>query len=123
MKKDAKFCRQTTQMIDRVDESYTKPLLKESRKTASRMIEFITGHCNLRYHCLNRGQVDNAKCRLCDMEFESEDPEHLLWTCPRLNETRIQLFGYSRPEGLVPYYKLKAFVESPSVSRLMNYRP
>ena len=84
--------------------------LRNDRFTVGKLVQFITGHCNLKKHQFRIGKIDEPKCRLCNTNWET--PWHLVTECPRLQGIRekyfhgptLHTFGWS-PQLLLRFCK------------------
>jgi ribonuclease HI len=77
-------------------------ILKHSNRiTVGKLIQFLTGHCNLNYHLNHSNNFIETKCRKCGLGPET--PVHLLRSCEALNQARRDIFdGHDiLPEGFV----------------------
>ena len=87
-KKDPKFCEQTKLWIKRPTNKFIS-FLKRERHVVGKIVQFITGHCNLRKHQFRIGKNTQPNCSLCKTW---ETPWHLVTECPRLNNIRERIF-------------------------------
>ena len=79
-----------------VDTHKASHLLKHSRSTVQLLTRAITGHNFLSKHQNRIGEAVAPECRLCE-----EEPErfiHLITTCPRLRQSRIEYLGIDNLE-------------------------
>ena len=88
-KSDPNFCEQTKLWIKRPTKKFIS-FLKRDRLTVGKLIQFITGHCNLRKHQFRIGKQIDPNCRLCNSVMET--PWHLATECPRLQNIREKVF-------------------------------
>jgi hypothetical protein len=66
-------------------------ILKHSnRVNVGKLIQFITGHCNLNYHLNHSNNFIEPICRKCGLGPET--PVHLLRSCEALNQARRDIF-------------------------------
>ena len=86
---DPKFCIQTKLWFKKPTHMFISFLSKD-RNTVGKIIQFITGHCNLRKHQFRIGNATNPNCRLCNEAMET--PWHLVSECPRLQGIREKYF-------------------------------
>jgi hypothetical protein len=70
-------------------------ILKHSNRiTVGKLIQFLTGHCNLNYHLNHYNNFTETKCRKCGMGPET--PVHLMRSCEALNQARRDIFDGGR---------------------------
>ena len=84
-----KECRQTKLWLPIVTSKVEKYLKSISRPDLSKLVQFITGHCNLMRHKSLQGNIEPL-CRLC--KEEEETPWHLATGCPSLMMHRRNTF-------------------------------
>ena len=85
-----KSCRQTKLWFETISTKFKAFLAKGSRIEVGRLVQFITGHCNLRKHQNLINNEVNPNCRLCNLDLET--PWHLVTVCPGLLNARENLF-------------------------------
>jgi hypothetical protein len=86
-------CKQSKFFIQSIKQNITKfnYILKHSNRTiVGRLIQFITGHCNLMYHASKINNFLDPSCRRC--QSANETPIHLIRSCPTLTQTRREFF-------------------------------
>ena len=88
-KEDPEFAKQTKLWFKKPTPMFVS-FLKEDRYTVGNIVQFITGHCNLKKHQFRIGKIENLKCRLCNTKWET--PWHLVTECPSLKNLREKLF-------------------------------
>ena len=88
-KQDPKFCEQTKLWFKRPTKKFIS-FLKMDRQTVGKIVQFLTGHCNLNKHQYRIGKQVDPACRLCKTSWET--PWHLVTECPRLQKTRENIF-------------------------------
>ena len=82
--------RQTKIFIRGPSEKLHRHIINQNRTQIRKLIGFITGHNNLKYHQKQQNIVNNDTCRLCGNA--EEQSWHLLSKCPSLNFARSQIF-------------------------------
>jgi hypothetical protein len=91
---DPAFCKQSKFFIQNVTPNMTKlnKLLNNNtdRQLIGLLIQFITGHCNLRYHAKKSNPLLDPKCLEIDAP---ETPIHLIRSCPALTIKRKEIFN------------------------------
>ena len=111
-------CRQTRLALPSQDQEYTKFITSLDRRSASTMIQFITGHNYLNYHLNKTGKSSTDKCRKCN-----EYPEtswHLLQYCDALAQTRRSLFILDGPEKTPKPDQMLNFILFSGISKLLR---
>ena len=88
-KEDPEFAKQTKLWFKKPTPMFV-PFLKEDRYTVGKIVQFITGHCNLKKHQFRIGKVEKPNCSFCNSAWET--PWHLATECPRLQGIREKLF-------------------------------
>jgi hypothetical protein len=92
---DPDFYKQSKFSIQNVTQNVTKlnKLLNNNtdRQFVGLLIQFITGHCNLRYHAKKSNPFVDPKCRLC--LDAPETPIHLIRSCQALTIKRKEIFS------------------------------
>ena len=87
--RNTKDCKQTKLWLPKVTNKVEKYLNKITRQDLSKLVQFITGHCNLmRHKSLQSNQ--EPLCRLC--EKGEETPWHLATKCTSLMNHRMNIF-------------------------------
>ena len=82
-------CRQTKLWLPSCNTKFFKPILECIRHVVGRLVQLITGHCDLMRHRLITQDSDTACCRLC--HSGDETPEHLATDCAGLNRWRTEV--------------------------------
>ena len=85
-----KFAEQTKLWFKRITPKLNPFLKKGNRLEVGKLVQFITGHCNLLKHQFRICKSSESKCRLC--ETKKETPWHLATECQRLSGTREKYF-------------------------------
>ena len=83
-------CRQTKLWFEKCNNKIEKVLNKFSRFELGRMIQFITGHCNLNRHRSLQEKDISPLCRYCSLDDET--PWHLVTSCPSFISHRKNIF-------------------------------
>ena len=84
-------CKQTKFWMPKVNNKMEHHLKKISRYDLSKLVQFITGHCNLMRHKSLQDKQFEPNCRLCKQKKE-ETPRHLAADCPSLIWHRKNIF-------------------------------
>jgi hypothetical protein len=80
------------QNISKNTNKFDKLLKTSNRDTIGKLIQFITGHCNLNYHQKKLITGLKLTCRFCQDKEEVETPIHLIQNCKSLIPTRREFF-------------------------------
>ena len=86
------FCKQTKLWFKKPSSKFISFIKKESRQVTGKMVQFITGHCNLLKHQFRIGKNNKSYCRLCKQKDKLETPWHLVTECKELKNIREKLF-------------------------------
>ncbi len=89
--KSQQKCRQAKLLIPGPDFSWSKRLLRLSRKQIRLLIGLLSGHWSVNQHLYRMGLVNDGACPLC-LE-EAETTYHFLGECDALIELRVQFLG------------------------------
>jgi ribonuclease HI len=94
---DPDVCKHSKAFIQNVSQNVSKlnkTLVNNSdRQLVGILVQFITGHCGLRYHEKKSNPATDPKCRFCLEDAASETPIHLIGECEALTVYRQQLFN------------------------------
>ena len=85
-----KSCRQTKHWFAKSTNKIDKILGKSNRFELGRIVQFITGHCNLNRHKSLQNKSLGSTCRKC--EKDEETPWHLVTSCPSFLKNRENIF-------------------------------
>ena len=83
-------CRQTKIWFAEASNKMDKALRHFSRSDLSKLIQFITGHCNLNRHISLQDKGHSPLCRHC--KDSEETPWHLVTSCPSFFSHRRNIF-------------------------------
>ena len=86
-----RFCRQTCMFLRESKNNVWKHIQNKNRTYAMYTCQVLTGHANTNKHLFRMKLADTPECQQCG--FHVETVEHLIWSCPRFNRLRIDLFG------------------------------
>ena len=96
-KSDPAFARQSRIWFGAPSFRKSRALLGENREEFSRAVRWLTGFAFLRAPNAARGTSEQDICRLCATAPEKAD--HILLTCPTLNQLRWECFGAFQIQG------------------------
>ena len=117
-----KSCRQTKLWLPQINNKVGKYLKNISRLDLSKLVQFITGHCNLMRH---KSLMSNTEptCRLCKEKDKKETPWHLATECPSLITYRTNIF-YGRILYSVDWSpgQLLRFCKESKIWSLLDYQ-
>ena len=88
--KNLNTCRQTKLWFKKISNKFEKFLKKGDRIETGKLVQFITGHCNLRRHQHFYNREINPNCRFCNLELET--PWHIATECPSFINIRANIF-------------------------------
>ena len=111
--------RQTKLWFPKPDAKISLELKHLSRSDLGRLVQFITGHCNMNRHGNKKNPNLDPICRLC--KEEEETPWHIVRECPCLISLRSSIFGLHILH-LVEWTprQLSGFLRNPTVECLMS---
>ena len=90
--KNDETCKQTKLWFKSPTTKFSDFLRKANRIEVGRLVQFITGHCNLKKHQHLIKKETTPNCRLCSGSKKLETPWHLVTECPGLLNARENLF-------------------------------
>ena len=118
-------CRQTALWFPEPSDKLSKSLGKYNRKQLGRMVEFVTGHCNLNYQISHTDESHSQICRLCQEDDSIESPEHLILECPVTLFHRMQVNLAPETKDINPKWtpgQLWDFICNPMILDLLEER-
>ena len=83
-------CRQTRIWFPKTSNKLDKALRQIHRFELSKLVQFITGHCNLNRHISLQDKGHSPLCRHC--QDSEETPWHLVTSCPSFFLHRRNIF-------------------------------
>ena len=117
--KKGKDARQTRIFFPTINLSKSKKIREMNRENIGNIIRAITGHdFRKRHEGLVRG-VEASNCRFCHNEEETSS--HIIDSCPRLAEKRMEIFKTSMGSKVTPTWQpeqLAAFLSDPTISEM-----
>jgi ribonuclease HI len=78
------------QTVSKNTSKFNNMLKNSNRQVIGRLIQFITGHCTLKFHANKQNSLLDPQCRRCGSAPET--PIHLVRFCEVLTESRMNLF-------------------------------
>ena len=78
----------------RMKESVTIHLLHLKRPQLNRVVQVLTGHCNLQRHKKTTGRAESSLCPKCSLEDET--PNHHVGNCKLYHDSRVKYFGITK---------------------------
>ena len=70
-------------------------LLNLKRLQLSRVVQGLTGHCNLQRHKKTTGRAESFLCSKCSLEDET--PNHHVGNCKLYQDVRVKDFEITKP--------------------------
>ena len=118
-----KEARQTKIFFPEVNVKMSLALLKKKRKELGILIQFFSGHNNLKYHKnLQEGTDNPESCRLC---WEGEESSfHVIGECPAMQSIRWSIF-HKLTLSTKPSWKLKQierFLRESPIGKMLTER-
>ena len=113
--------RQTKQWFPLPEPRMEKYIGHVNRLEMGRLVQLITGHCNMNKHFNLKNRSHSPLCRLC--QEEEETPWHVITECPSLINLRLNIFGCPVLH-LVDWSprQLVGFARSPVIIQLLDYQ-
>ena len=96
-------CRLSRLSLPQVDSRVAKAAIKASRRSLRKILQVISGHCNLALHRFKTGIANSAICPKCGIDNESV--AHFIASCPFYRNLRTRIFGrhaMEEPPALTP---------------------
>ena len=72
----------------------TMHLLHLKRPQLNRVVQVLTGHCNLQRHKKTTGRAESSLCPKCSLEDET--PNHHVGNCKLYQDIRVKYFGITK---------------------------
>ena len=111
-------CRQTKLFFPKPSSEKSKKIMKLARSQLSRLVEITTGHNSLAYHASKQDPSIDPLCSLC--EESTETFFHFITECPRLRETRVDIFPGGYEEDTWATGGLLEFARIPAIETLLT---
>ena len=68
-------------------------LLNPKRPQLNRVVQVLTGHCNLQRHKKTTGRAESSLCPKCSRD---ETPNHHVGNCKLYQDIRVKYFGITK---------------------------
>ena len=72
----------------------TTRLLNPKKPQSNRVVQVLTGHCNLQRHKKTTGRAESSLCPKCSLEDET--PNHHVGNCKLYKNIRVKYFGITK---------------------------
>ena len=69
-------------------------LLNRKRPQSKRVVQVLTGHCNLQPHKKTTGRAESSLCPKCSLEDET--PNHHVGNCKLYQDIRVKYYGITK---------------------------
>ena len=69
-------------------------LLNLKRPELNRLVQVLTGHCNLQRNKKTTGRAESSLCPKCNLE--NETPNHQVGNCKLYEDIRVKYFGITK---------------------------
>ena len=89
-----KDCLRMKETVDWTSSRLTIRLLNLKRPQLNRVVQVLTGHCNLQRHKKTTGCAESSLCPKCSLEDET--PNHHLGNCKVYQDIRVKYFGITK---------------------------
>ena len=80
--------------VDWTSSRLTKRLLNHKRPQLNRVVQVLTGHCNLQRHKKTTGCAESSLFPKCSLEDET--PNHHADNCKLYQDIRVKYFGITK---------------------------
>ena len=89
-----KDCLRMKETVDWTSSRLTIRLLNLKRPQLNRVVQVLTGHCNLQRHKKTTGRAESSLCPKCSLEDET--PNHHVGNCKVYQDIRVKYFGTTK---------------------------
>ena len=89
-----KDCLRMKETVDWTSSRLTIRLLNLKRPQLNRVVQVLTGHCNLQRHKKTTGRTESSLCPKCSLEVET--PNHHVGNCKVYQDIRVKYFGTTK---------------------------
>ena len=89
-----KDCLRMKETVDWTSSRLTIRLLNLKRPQLNRVVQVLTGHCNLQRHKKTTGRAESSLCPKCSLEDET--PNHHVGNCEVYQDIRVKYFGTTK---------------------------
>ena len=87
-------CLRMTESVDWTFLRLTIRLLNLNRPQLNRMVQVLTGHCNLQQHKKTTGCAESSLCPKCSLEDET--PNHHVGNCKFYQDIHLKYIGITK---------------------------
>ena len=94
MRKEQKGCLRMKESVDWTSSRLTIRLLNLKRPQLNRVVQVLTGHCNLQRRKETPGRAESSLCPKCSLE--NETPNHHVGNCKLYQDIRVKYFGITK---------------------------
>ena len=89
-----KDCLRMKESVGWTSSRLTMRLLHLKRPQLNRVVQVLTGHCNLQRHKKTTGRAESSLCPKCSLEDET--PNHHVGNCKLYQDIRVKYFGITK---------------------------
>ena len=89
-----KDCLRMKESVGWTSSRLTIRLLNLKRPQLNRVVQVLTGHCNLQRHKKTTGLAESSLCPKCSLE--NETPNHHVGNCKLYQDIRVKYFGITK---------------------------
>ena len=91
---ERKDCLRMKESLGWASSRLTIRLLTFKRPQLNRVVQVVTGHCNLQRHKKTTGRAESSLCLKCSLE--NETPNHYVGNCKLYQEIRVKYIGITK---------------------------
>ena len=94
MRNKQKDCLRTRESVGWTSSRLTIRLLNLKRPQSNKVVQVLTGHCNLQRHKKTTSRAESSLCPKCSLEDET--PNHHVGNCKLYQDFRVKYFGTTK---------------------------
>ena len=91
---ERKDCLRMKESVGWTSSRLTIRLLNLKRRQLNRVVQVLSGHCNLQRHKKTTGRAEPSLCTKCSLEDEA--PNHHIDICKLYQDIRVNYFGITK---------------------------
>ena len=91
---ERKDCLRMKESVGWTSSRLTIRLLNPKRPQLNRVVQFVTGHCNLQRYKNTTGRAESSLCPKCSLEDETQNPH--VGNCKLYQDISVKYFGITK---------------------------